>query len=186
MRKKVSLSKYANLLKFLLPVIALPLIAAPLISRWFFQENGLFNNFWFGVGYSAKINASATEIIPPLVLKLLEMLVDAISGILLIIGCIYFFKLLDLYSKKNFFSEQVLKLHKKIVGTAFIFTLYTPIRSMALSLITTINNLPGQRVLSITIGSQDLVHILIVGALLIINLLMQEAYQLKKEQDLTV
>jgi len=184
--RKISPSQYAKLLKFLLVISGIFLVFVPFFYKWLWEGNASFNEIKFRIMKVTGLSTVGSNLFPSLKLKLLAMMVEGVSVALLLIGCIYFFKLLDFYSKGEFFSKNVLGYYRKILWTAFLWTLYGPIKLTILSILTTINNPPGQRTLSVILGSEDLLHILIVGSLLVINLLMQEAFKLKQEQDLTV
>jgi len=69
---------------------------------------------------------------------------------------------------------------------AFIWTLYNPLKFTLLSLVTTLNNPVGKRMLAVNFSSDDIFHIFVVGVFWVITSLMQAAYELKSEHDLTV
>ncbi len=123
---------------------------------------------------------------PSLLIRLSAAFVDGISIALFMWGCICFFKLLRLYRQGELFSINTLALYTKLSRIAFAWTLYNPIKFTLLSFITTINNPHGQRIVAFGFNSDDIFYIFIVGFFLVMTSLMQEAYELKYEQDLTV
>jgi hypothetical protein len=176
-KKKPTLSTYAYFLKLLLLFFGIPLIIVPFIYKWILRGTYVFNEIKLEAMKTTHLNPLAANLIPPPKLKLLAIITDGISVLLLLLGCFFLIKL---------FSFYCLMFYRKIFLVALIWTLYNPIKSTALSIITTANNPIGNRVLSVTLKGDDLFHILIVGSLLILNSLMKEAYKLKQEQSLTI
>jgi len=177
---------YAYLLKLSLIIAGIPLIIGPFLYQWLWKSTATFNYIKFrsmkGMGIRA-INISLTPSIP---LRLLAATVEGISVLLFLWGCIYFIKLLNLYCKGELFSQKILMFYRKIVWIGFLWTLYSPIKLSLLSVISTINNPAGQRLLSVTLRGEDIFHIFVVGSFLVLHSLTREAYKLKQEHDLTV
>jgi hypothetical protein len=121
-----------------------------------------------------------------MVSKILYLLIDGISGVLILFGCFYFIKILKLYQQGEIFSSCQLQLFHKISCIALIWTLYAPVKHTLLTLVSTFFNPVGQRVIEISITSHDIINIFVVGFLFVITSLIQEAYTLKNESDLTV
>jgi len=185
-----NIQRYAQILKFLCLIVIIPLIICTFILKWFWWGTATYNNIKCQVSgatsFSPIFYAPTTKDAPPLLIKLLSMAVDGISIMLFLWGIICFVILLNRYCKGELFSEHILKLYNKIGWIALAWTIYNPIKFTLLSILTTINNPIGQRIISVYFGSEDIFHIFIVGFFLIINSLMQEAYELKQEQDFTV
>jgi len=113
--------------------------------------------------------------------------VDGISPLLLTIAIINFIRLLHYYrSTKSIFSVNALTLYKKVCRYALLWTIYNPINAMLTTLLITLSNPPGHRVLEITLKSNDVVHAFIVGFFYFVARIMQEAISIKDEIDLTV
>lgn len=182
-QKKRNLGIYAYVLKIILLFFGIPIIIAPFFYNWILHSTATFNRIKFAVMGGSLVGAN---LVPSVPLKLLAATVHGVSTVLLLLGCFYFAKLLDYFRQAELFSIKTLNLYTKFMRVAFIWTLYEPISHTFLGLITTANNMPGHRILSVTIKGEDFIHVIIVGTLLIVNSLMQEAYKLKREQDLTV
>lgn len=137
-------------------------------------------------GLSFFYQNSAFSPLMTFLVRVLGALVDGVSVALLLCGCLYFVKALRYYQQGELFSANTIALFHKMVRIAFVWTVYEPIKFTLLSFVTTCASPAGQRVITIGITSQDVIHIFIVGFALIITSLMQEAYALKNEHDLTV
>lgn len=184
--RKSHLLLYAKTLKFLILYLAIPFITGRFLYGWIRYGTTQFNRIKIDAMQTMGLKLYGIKLIPNVHLKLLAIAVDSISIFLFILGCIYFAKLLNLYMKGEFFSKKSTLFYRAIVKIAFAWTFYNPVKLSLLSIITTFDNPPGQRILTLTIKDQDIFHIFILGSFLVINSLMQEAYKLKKEQDLTV
>ena len=68
----------------------------------------------------------------------------------------------------------------------FIWTVYAPIKGICMSIISTLHYPPGKRLIAISLSSQDIFNIFMVGFFLVITSLMYEGFKLKCDQDLTV
>jgi len=181
-----TVQKYAYPLKFSLVIIGIPFVIGSFIYKWVFHSISVFNKIKLTSMISTGLSTSGISLSPPLALRLLAAAIEGISVILLTYGIVYFIKLLSNYCKGELFSEEIILCYRKIMWAALAWTIYNPLSLMILSIVTTINNPPGQRIISLTLQGKDIFHIFIVGSFLIINSLMQEAYKLKREQDLTV
>lgn len=182
---------YARFLEFFL-LIGVLLIVGSFIFKWFSGDIPIYRDIadsarhtriYAGLGYFYTTNNTAA---PSFLIRLLAALVDGISITLFIWGCICFLKLLRFYRAGELFSANTLALYTKLSKITFAWTLYNPIKFTLLSFITTINNPHGTRMISVGFNSDDMFHIFIVGFFLVITSLMQVAYELKHEQDLTV
>ena len=174
---------YARFLEFLCLFVCIPLIVGSFLFKWFCTVVPI------NILNSIK-NFYCVSLQPPLpsslLIVFLAVLVDAFGVALLVWGCVCFIKLLGYYHKGELFSVNTLALYVKMSRIAFAWTLYNPLKFALLSILTTINNPVGQRVFAINFSSDDIFHIFIVGIFLVITSLMQEAYKLKSEHDLTV
>ena len=178
-----TIQKYARLLKFLIMFVGIPFFLGSFIFKWLWNSVFVFNSIKDCALASANLTHSPVNHIPSVILRVVAATIDGVSALLFLWGAIYFIKLLTLYCKTEFFSANILTLYRKIIWIGFIWTLYNPLKHTLLSLVTTITNPPGQRILSVCFRSEDLFHIFIVGSFVILNALMHEAYKIKQEQD---
>jgi hypothetical protein len=182
-----SVGFYAKLLKIISIFLVIPTIIFSFYYKWFLGS-GIEavlkkHDFWCGVSYTFDSNILSPV---PMISKILALLVDGFSYIIFILGFIYFIKILNYYQQGKIFSEQTFLAFKWISRLAFLRAIYTPIKYSLLSIITTFHNPVGQRVLSATIGSDDIFNIFIVGFFLLITSIMYEGYKIKKEVDQTI
>ena len=122
----------------------------------------------------------------PLLIKCSAILISGISFFLLISIFWFLTRLLNCYIKNEFFSTETFHLFKKITSLLFYLTLYSPLEYTLLSFVTTLNNPPGHRMTAFSFSSNDVLHIIMVGCLAIITALMEQAYTIKHENDLTI
>lgn len=120
----------------------------------------------------------------PLVPRLLGLLVDSIAVGLACTGIVHVVRLCRLVRTGDFFSSRVVQQFHTLTLLALAWTLYHPIHSMLLSIITSLGKTP--HVLAIGIGTDDVVNIIIVSVVALLTKLVQEGAKLKQEQDLTV
>jgi hypothetical protein len=113
--------------------------------------------------------------------------VDSISPLLLTVAIIQFIRLLHYYrTSTSIFSIGVLNRYKKVCFYTLLWTIYNPINTMLTTLLVTLSNPPGHRLLEITLKSNDIVQTFIVGFFYFVARIMQEANSIKDEIDLTV
>jgi len=185
------IKSYARFLEFFL-LIGIILIIGTYIVKWFSGDIPVYRDIvdstkhtrlYAGLGYFYTTTHAPA---PSLLVRLLAACVDGISIALFVWGCICFLKLLRFYRLGELFSANTLSLYTKLSRIAFAWTLYNPVKFTLLSFITTINNPHGKHVIAFGFNSDDIFYIFIVGFFLVITYLMQAAYELKHEQDLTV
>jgi len=182
---------YSRFLELFLAV-GIVLIVGSCIFKWFSGDIPVYRDIadstkhtrlYAGLGYFYTTNHIPA---PSLLIRILAFFIDGISIALFVWGCVCFLKLLRFYRSGELFSANTLALYTKLSRIAFAWTLYNPIKFTLLSFVTTINNPHGARLIAIGFNSDDIFHIFIVGFFLVITSLMQAAYELKHEQDLTV
>ena len=176
----------AKVLKYLLIFLGVPFVVGPFLYAWLFYGVQNFNKINLAHVKVAGLSSVGANLAPSFLLKLLAATVDGVSYLFLVLGIIYLVKILNRYTAGELFSKNVMRLYRKLLWAAFAWTVYNPIKVPILSLVTTCNNAVGHRVLTLSFKGDDVLHIFIVGSLLVLNLLMREAYKLKQEQDLTV
>jgi hypothetical protein len=132
------------------------------------------------VGWCAKLSSM------PWAHRLLGMLVDIVSLGLFLWGFFVFLSLLSSYQKGVVFSQESFFLLKKLSKISFVWVLYSPIKDTLLSVICTLHNPPGQRIITVSFSSRDIYHIFFVGVIFVITSLIYEGYIIKKEQDLII
>lgn len=178
-----NLKSYSKFLSVFCKFIVIPAVIFSFVGGWFRGDES-WNEIFAGFGYSWDAMDSLTNI--PTVSKFLGMIVDGLAYLLLFVGIFYFLKLLKSFQEGDRFSLKTLQLFKRICKVALAWVIYTPIKRMLLSIITTFFNPVGQRVIKITINSGDIFNIFFVSFLFVLASLMKDAYELKSDQDLTI
>jgi hypothetical protein len=172
-------------------MITIPVLVALFLIKWFSGPIPLYHDvddcikqtrLYAGIGYW--YTGSLT--FHPSIIRVLAALVDGISIALFTWGIACFIQLLRLYNNNEIFSETTMGLYAKISRILFAWTLYNPLKFTLLSMITTLANPAGKRVIALAISSDDVYHIFITGFFVWISSIMQTAYVLKQEHDLTV
>lgn len=180
-----SIKSYARFLDLFSKFFLIPGLIAIFLFKWIFDGVPGFEktyNCFMGFSYSWESNISSM----PILSRCLGMIVDGVSYGLIIWGFVVLLKLLGYYRRGNVFSLETFSLFRQLSRIALIYTIYDFLNNMLMSLISTMYNAPGERMLSASIGSGDIQNIFIVACFFVITSLMYEGYKLKKEQDLTV
>lgn len=189
-----TIKSYARFLEIFCIVLVVPLTTAAFIYKWFGGTMPIYNDIadcskkvtaYYGLSFIHN-SAPSQTILPAASSRLLGAFIDAISVALLLWGCICFIKVLRYYQRGEIFTANTLALFNNMSRIAFAWAIYEPFKFTLLSIVTTLSNQEGQRVIALGFTSNDVIHIFIVGFFLIITSLMHEAYTLKNENDLTV
>ncbi|MDR3647035.1 MAG: DUF2975 domain-containing protein [Candidatus Babeliales bacterium] len=118
--------------------------------------------------------------------KIMGFFVSGISTGLLIFALFLIIKLMKYMQNNEYFSLHTIALLKRITKIALIYAIYTPISNTILSLITSFNNPVGQRTITLTFGSAEILNIIIFCFMFLIMTIFQKGYELKHEQELTI
>lgn len=189
-----TIKSYARFLEIFCLSLVIPILTAAFFYKWFGGKMPVYYDIadcsrkvtiYTGLSYVYNSTPSQQAILS-FAARLLGALIDGISSALLLWGCICFIKVLRYYQRGEIFSANTLALFNKMSRIAFAWTIYEPLKFTLLSIVTTLSNQEGQRVIALGFTSNDVVHIFMVGFFLIITSLMQEAYTIKNENDLTV
>lgn len=183
-------SKYANILKYLSFLIGIFSVLSPIgkwISGWLIQSLSLAQGFSL-VSELTGLTQQEAQIITqmPILHKLLGFVVDGVSVAIFLLGLHYFVLFTNSVKKGQLFSPEVMNYFNDASKCALWWCLYEPIKRALLSVVMSLHNPPGQRMLTVDFGSDDIVNIFVCIFLLLIALMIKEAYYLKKEQDLMI
>jgi len=118
--------------------------------------------------------------------KILGFFINSILTSLLICGLILVIQLMKRIQRNEYFSLNNISKLRMITKIALVYAIYTPICSSILSVILSLNNVPGERVITLTIGSAEILNILIFCFMFLIMTMFQRGYELKHEQELTI
>jgi hypothetical protein len=189
-----TIKSYARFLEIFCLSLVIPVLTTSFIYKWFGGKMPVYSDIadcsrkvtiYTGLSYVYNTPPSQQAIFT-FISRLLGAFIDGISWALLLWGCLCFIKVLRFYQRSEIFSANTLALFNKMSRIAFAWTVYEPLKFTLLSIVTTLSNQEGQRVIALGFTSNDVVHIFMVGFFLIITSLMQEAYTIKNENDLTV
>lgn len=151
------------------------------ITYWFLPSvYQAFNNHGLAACYDYNVTSFT------LTQKWLGLFVSAVSTGLLIFALLLVIQLMNYIQSNEYFSLNTISLLKRITKIALIYAIYAPISSAALSVITSFNNPVGQRVITLTFGSTEILNIMIFCFMFLIMTIFQRGYELKHEQELTI
>jgi hypothetical protein len=139
------------------------------------------NNYW--IGYT--VDAPLLTYLPPLgwLQRFLGLGIDGIAVTIACLGIIQFMQLCKELRNGQFFSPHIAAQLHRLSMYALAWTLYAPIRTMALSLITSLHQKPT---ITLMIGTHDIINIVLLSSFVLLTALIKEASKLKQEHDLTV
>lgn len=176
----ISYKKTASAIQLLSIVIMIGAVFIT-ITRWFYP---VLYRAISDVGIAMQQNYDATAL--SLGQKTAGFMVEAIAVGLLLFGLMLTIQLMHYIKNTEYFSIHTIRLLKQITQVSLFYALYTPILGSLLSVITSFHNEPGHRILSLTLGSSDIYHILIFCFIFLMMTIFQKGYELKHEQELTV
>ncbi len=164
-------------------LVSLLLVAIPCyyVGYWAFI-NSLPNTL-------VNVNVAATSLIPhplPVKLQLIGFTASLLPLAALLYGLINLRRLFALYREGVFFSFEQVSIFKKISKALFAWVLFSMLYEAAKSILFSMGNPPGERVVSLTLGSQEITNLLFAGIVFVIAWIMDEGRILVEEQQLTV
>ncbi len=137
------------------------------------------------IGLSKLIHHSILGEITPL-MRFLGFLVSLIPTTLQIVIYWQLKNLFSLYRHQQFFAAQNVLCIRWIALALLIKEALSPVYEMLMSLALTMNNPPGQRMISISFGSNNIEIIVTALVILVIAWIMDEARKLEEDKRLTI
>jgi len=122
----------------------------------------------------------------PMIHRIMAMVVDSGVSVLLVMILWNIIEVMKKFERNELFSNSLVNFFVKMNTYAFCLALYVPLNRMILSVIITLHNAPGHRILTASFGSADLFNILMFGIFMVMTILMQQATALQNEHNLTV
>lgn len=169
--------RYAGWLE-IISWILVPIIIISFLAKWFMGNWAyIFGEDWWFVAPQAAL---------PGVSRFSIFIIEAISVAIFLVGLIIFIKVLRCFKRGELFSPRTVMLFNRMSKLALARAIYAPIANIALSLLSTLHNPPGQRMLEFTLSTDDLMNILVCIFFLVITSVIQEGSFLQEEHDLTV
>lgn len=133
-----------------------------------------------------KIVPFAVTMPMPLTSLVLGSLVTMLPTGMTMVGAYYLRQLFLLYEQDQIFLLANVRCFKKL-SWVLIWSFAVEIVSRSLlSVVLSLPNPPGQRIVTIDLSSSDLTTLLVGGVLAVISWVMEEGRNLQEEQDLTV
>ena len=165
--------------------VVVPLIIIMRLLSW-----GKINANKFCLAYH-QIQASPTildhDIVTlPVLAKALFFILESVSALCLLFALWYFLKILELYKKNQFFTQEVINQVKKINMILLVWALYQIFFDTIASLVISLFKSAGNRYVMASIDFNDIINLFIVLILFMAVHLIQEAHKIKSEQDLVV
>jgi hypothetical protein len=184
-----NISFYTRLVKYISYAL-IPAIGIGFFTKWLFPTFAFANPHIAGLFFSYTFDnyevMSSSVPTMPLLHRLLAMLIDSGVCILLIAILWLIAAIMKKFEHNEAFSASTVACFAQLSKYALYLAIYTPINRMILSIVITMHNAPGHKVLTASFGSSDLCNIFMFGICMVMTLLLQQATQLQNEQNLTV
>lgn len=119
-------------------------------------------------------------------LRLIACFIDMIETSVVLMSFNYLTKLFNLYSENIIFSYQNVHYIRKLGYTLLWQVVASLLAQPLLSVVLTFNAPPGQHMISLGIGNQEISTLLIGGIVILISWIMEEGRKLEEEKSLTV
>lgn len=141
------------------------------------------------IGYWTFINIAGSTLNPhPLSIKLqfIGFTVSLLPLAALLYGVTNLRRLFALYREGIFFSFEQVLIFKRISKALFAWVLCSTIYESVKSVLFSIGNPPGERIISLTFSSPEITNLIIAAIVLVIARIMDEGRVLAEEQQLTI
>jgi hypothetical protein len=133
-----------------------------------------------------KIIPLAVTMPMPLISLVLGFLVTMLPTGVTMVGAYYLRRLFVLYEQGQIFLLANVLCFKKLSRVLIWSFAVGIVSSSLLSVVLSLPNPPGQRIVTVELNSSDLTVLLLGGILAVISWVMEEGRNLQEEQDLTV
>lgn len=180
-----NIKSYARFLELFCYIAVIPAMIFLTIYKWFVDCFPWFERshaFWVRFAYTFNLSVGPM----PMLSRFLGVVIECVSLGLFLWGVICFIQVLRLYQHAQIFTQQIFLLFRKISRIALAWAIYEPIKVTLGSLVATLHNPVGKRIIMVSVEHTDIINIFLVGFLLVITSLIYEGFKLKQEQDLTV
>lgn len=95
-------------------------------------------------------------------------------------------RLFTLYSMGEIFTGTTVKYIRRTGWTMLAGVVLMPVHEALLTMVLTMHNLPGERLITVSIGSSDIRDLLITGIIILVSWIMDEGRKLRESDELTV
>jgi hypothetical protein len=162
-----------------------------MLFTWIFSINKigagyLYNKFDVSFAWLANSNFPAS--VEPLTLtdKIMGIIISIPSTALIMFGLYLMISILKNYEQGQIFILKNAKFFRKLGITIILWKIVDIICSSLITLVTSLQNAVGERVLTISFGSNDFYTFVLGGAIILIGWVMTEAHNMHEEQALTI
>jgi uncharacterized membrane protein len=118
--------------------------------------------------------------------RFLAIVTSMIPASLWMAALFYLSRLFRLYEQDLFFTQNNVNCIKNIGYALFAQAIARFLTEPILSLVVTMNNPPGKRLISISFGTPDIYSLVISGVVIIVAWVMHEGQKLQEESNLVV
>jgi len=185
------IQKYARLFRtiFFVFLIATPILVGGVwltggdLSGGDNQSNTMFQMFIGGVDVDAEYMPSFPL---PWSTRLLGLAVSLISVGFGMLSLWWLIRLFSCFASGEFFTENTVKYIHRLGWTMVAGVVAAPIHEALLTLVLTIHNPPGQRMISISFESTDIQELVTAGIIILVSWIMEEGRKLREIDELTV
>ena len=178
MRNRERIQRASRRLRYLLFAIACALPVINALVWWFINR--------FPEVMYRKMLPYYVSLPLPASARLMGFLVAMIPTGVAILGAYYLMRLFTLYEQGQIFNLANVRCFRSLSRVLIWWFAAGIVHRSLLSLALTLHNPPGQRMISVDLGSADLTALLLGGILAVIAWVMEEGRKLQEDQDLTV
>ncbi len=178
-----NLSKIIKFSKFFHFVVTFMLAAMPLY----------YIVFWSMINHLptklVTVNIQRTPLIPhelPIELQLIGFMICLLPMSALMYGLANIRKLFSFYREGIIFSPEHVIIFKKTAQALLLWVVLSMIYESAKSVLFSLGNPPGQRILEVGIGTAEITSLLVGGIVFVVAWVMDEGRVLNEENELTV
>ena len=135
------------------------------------------------------VNIPSIPLIPhklPIELQLVGFTTSLLPLSALIYGLVYIRKLFSFYKEGIIFSFEHVSFFKKAAKALILWVFLSMIYESAKSVLFSVGNSPGSRVIDVSFGAAEITPLLVGGIVFIIAWVMDEGRVLSEENELTV
>lgn len=122
----------------------------------------------------------------PISARLMGFMVVMIPTGVAMFGAYYLMRLFHLYEQGDIFKLANVRCFKNLSRVLICWFIAGIVHRSLLSVALTVHNPPGQRMITLELGSPDLTALLLGGILAVIAWVMEEGRKLQEDQDLTI
>ncbi len=137
------------------------------------------------VGFTTDLPVVVNQTLP-LKTLVLAFLISLIPAFVAIYGMINLQKLFTLYEKAIVFSGQNVKCFRHLGYALIYWVLANLVFTILISIVLTVNNSPGERMIVAQFGISDIGTLIIGAVIILVSWVMDEAAKLEDEQAHTV